>query len=443
MQLNKYKKIMAFVFIAPFLFGLLAFFYQSFAQAPPPGNNLLLVADKTYVVHVGSVKITGTNGTTSPGGGIIFSVSSSNDSISPQECSIISNNTGGSCSVTFIFANSGTYVISATLSLETASYPSNNNVTIIVGDCPNKNDKLVNGKCEPETTLPPNQTPGTTDTKYSPLAPFPGTGLTDTIDTAAPCAFGNYLNIMIKIVIGFSAVLAMVMIVMGGIEYMTSSIVSGKEAGKQTIINALLGLLVALGAYVILNTINPNLLNACLNLGTVSIIIDPQETLRNRAGGGVCEPIADSNNPCSPGNLSSVFSGTSTKAAPFDTIAAQASAICNLESRGVPNTESGVDKCSDGKAFSFGLFQINGSAHRNSISACSGAFSIPAGHGQNQGNRIENSYSWTCTTNEPEYTKCKEYLKDPANNIKEAYKLYQARPSWDNWTTRASCIGKF
>ena len=70
---------------------------------------------------------------------------------------------------------------------------------------------------------------------------------------------------MIKIVIGFAAVLAMVMIVMGGIEYMTSELISSKEEGRERIIHAVLGLLIALGAYLILNTINPQLLNACLD----------------------------------------------------------------------------------------------------------------------------------------------------------------------------------
>jgi len=105
-----------------------------------------------------------------------------------------------------------------------------------------------------------------TDTTYTPLAPLPGLGTIDTApSTSNPCPFGNYLNIMIKIIIGVAAVLAMVMIVMGGIEYMTSDLVSSKEAGKETIRNAILGLLIALGAYLILNTINPQLLSVCLD----------------------------------------------------------------------------------------------------------------------------------------------------------------------------------
>ncbi len=71
---------------------------------------------------------------------------------------------------------------------------------------------------------------------------------------------GTYLNLMIKIFIGICAVLSVVMIIIGGVEYMTSELVHTKEAGKERITHALLGLVIALGAYALLYTINPNLL---------------------------------------------------------------------------------------------------------------------------------------------------------------------------------------
>ncbi|KKQ88061.1 MAG: hypothetical protein UT09_C0004G0003 [Parcubacteria group bacterium GW2011_GWF2_38_8] len=117
-----------------------------------------------------------------------------------------------------------------------------------------------------------------TDTTYTPLAPLPGLpeGIAfETDPDINSCPFGKYLNIIIKLVIGFAAVLAMVMIVAGGIEYMTSELVSSKEAGKETIKNAILGLLIALGSYLILNTINPQLLSVCLDkLPEATIVIE-------------------------------------------------------------------------------------------------------------------------------------------------------------------------
>jgi cell wall-associated NlpC family hydrolase len=81
------------------------------------------------------------------------------------------------------------------------------------------------------------------------------------IDVSSAGALGNYLNIILKLAIGIAAVLAMVMIVMGGIQYMTSDFISSKEEGKKRILNAIFGLLIALGAWLILYTINPDLLN--------------------------------------------------------------------------------------------------------------------------------------------------------------------------------------
>jgi hypothetical protein len=301
-----------------------------------------------------------------------------------------------------------------------------------------------------------------TDTTYVPLAPLPRLGdkeciVTDSKGTQTtvkcfetqinketnPCPFGKYMNIMINLVIGLIAVGAVVMIVMGGIEYMTSELISSKQAGRERIVNALLGLLIAVGAYVLLNTINPQLLDMCLELEAVEITIKPEEILRNRAGGGVCAPITDPNNLCYPANLTAAFPGAPGNPAPFNTLAAQASAICSLESHGMPDISSGADRCADKKAFSFGLFQINGSAHRDAIPACNGAFSIPPGHERSQGNRINNGLSWTCTTVEPAYTRCKNYLLNPVNNIAFASRLKRANTWYPTWSTYNSCQGKF
>jgi hypothetical protein len=115
-----------------------------------------------------------------------------------------------------------------------------------------------------------------TDTTYTMLAPLPG--LEGTINTVDDCPFGKYLNIIIKLIMGISAVLAMVMITMGGIQYITSDLVSNKEAGRETITHAILGLVMMLGAFLILNTVNPKLLNACLKMPTVTINISPDDT---------------------------------------------------------------------------------------------------------------------------------------------------------------------
>lgn len=100
------------------------------------------------------------------------------------------------------------------------------------------------------------------DGTYTPLAPLTPGQKFDFTDT---CPLGRYLNITINLIIGLVAVMAMVMIVMGGLEYITSELVSSKASGKDKIMNAVVGLLIALSSYLILNTLNPNLLNLCLD----------------------------------------------------------------------------------------------------------------------------------------------------------------------------------
>jgi type IV secretory pathway VirB2 component (pilin) len=118
---------------------------------------------------------------------------------------------------------------------------------------------------------PPGSTGCTTDAK--------GNQVLSSFDPTGPGAIGTYLNIIIKIIIGIAAVMAVIMIVIGGIEYMTSELISGKEAGKERITNAIFGLLIALGSWALLNTINPDLLNTSLGsltTATVNVVFQPE-----------------------------------------------------------------------------------------------------------------------------------------------------------------------
>ena len=74
---------------------------------------------------------------------------------------------------------------------------------------------------------------------------------------------------------GMWGVLAMIMIMAGGLEYMTTELISNKEQAKERIANAIFGLLLALGAYTILYTINPELLNTNIKIEkqTIEVVI--------------------------------------------------------------------------------------------------------------------------------------------------------------------------
>jgi hypothetical protein len=85
---------------------------------------------------------------------------------------------------------------------------------------------------------------------------------------------GTYLNVMIRIFIGLCAVLSVIMIVIGGIEYMTSELPGNKEHGRERITGAIFGLVLALGAWTLLYQINPDILNTDLNsLTNVSVSV--------------------------------------------------------------------------------------------------------------------------------------------------------------------------
>lgn len=79
----------------------------------------------------------------------------------------------------------------------------------------------------------------------------------------------QYLGGIIQVAIGTAGVLAVVMIVICGIQLMGTPSVSQKNASKECITNAVIGLLLAIGSWVILNTINPELLRSDANLAVI------------------------------------------------------------------------------------------------------------------------------------------------------------------------------
>lgn len=91
--------------------------------------------------------------------------------------------------------------------------------------------------------------------KYKLLAPFAGF-------TEAPDNIGEYLNKIFMIAIALCGALAVLMIIISGVQYMGDESIFGKTNAKQGIQNSLFGLLIALSAYALLNTIDPRLLGS-------------------------------------------------------------------------------------------------------------------------------------------------------------------------------------
>lgn len=116
------------------------------------------------------------------------------------------------------------------------------------------------GNSEPVVLTPTDpsvtpSTPGEGET-YKLLAPLPMFG---TEFNASGKSFGDYLSIMFTFFVSFAGVLAVVMLIFGGIQYMSTDSLSGTESGRSKMYQAIFGLIIVLASYVILNTVNPNL----------------------------------------------------------------------------------------------------------------------------------------------------------------------------------------
>lgn len=91
---------------------------------------------------------------------------------------------------------------------------------------------------------------------YQPLEP---NAFGTTMTTATN--LGNFLSQAFSFGLAVAAALAVVMIVWGGVEIMLSDSVFNKDEGKKKIREAIYGLLLALVSWLILYTINPDILN--------------------------------------------------------------------------------------------------------------------------------------------------------------------------------------
>jgi len=101
---------------------------------------------------------------------------------------------------------------------------------------------------------------------YVPLAPLPG------VPAGQETDIGSYLGSIFKIGIGLAGVFAVLMIIISGIQFIGGAASpSAHTEAKERMVNAILGLILALGSWLILNTINPNLLKTNLELAEVTV----------------------------------------------------------------------------------------------------------------------------------------------------------------------------
>ena len=115
-----------------------------------------------------------------------------------------------------------------------------------------------------------------TDVSYKLLAPL---GKISSVQADTSTGFSDYLQLIINITIGLTGAIAVIMLIVGGLEYVFSSVSeTAKKDAKERVTNAIVGVLIVLSGYLILSTINPKLLS--LKLPT----LPSNESIQTAAG---------------------------------------------------------------------------------------------------------------------------------------------------------------
>jgi hypothetical protein len=225
-------------------------------------------------------------------------------------------------------------------------------------------------------------------------------------------------------------------VVYGGILYMSSvGNPSGQSEAKEWLWAAVWGVLLLGGAYLVLNIINPQLLNLNLPNLTGTGSVANQVSVSNTSSGtgsGTCQ--APAAGPCTVSALSSTCLGSNAGAA---------SQICNAESSGQPG--AGGDKSTSGQPVSLGLFQINLTANNvphtgpDANMPCTAAFD----HSWHMPGVCGKGGTPNCgastITNQELYNECAAAAQNVQTNIQMACNLSSGGQNWNAWSTKQTC----
>lgn len=96
------------------------------------------------------------------------------------------------------------------------------------------------------------------------------------VDTTTNITLSQYANALYIAAISLGAVLAVLKIILAGVKYMLTDVITDKSQAKKDIWGALLGLIIMIGAVLILNTVNPEITSLkALQLDGLTIV--PQD----------------------------------------------------------------------------------------------------------------------------------------------------------------------
>ena len=216
-----------------------------------------------------------------------------------------------------------------------------------------------------QSTAPAATTSPATGFKYQPLEPIPG--------AKDASSFPEYIQAIYKFGLWTVGLAALLMLTVGGFMYVTSAGNTSLIGNAKGIIqDSIIGIILALAAYFILNIINPDFVHVNLNsfsgvggsvlpttgtssgttTGPLTTCTDPDAyKAQVTSGGGVCTGITcDKTCPFS----ADVSSGINAAAAAAGVDARVVKALICRESSGNPNAQNPV-----GGVMSCGLMQVN------------------------------------------------------------------------------------
>ncbi len=209
---------------------------------------------------------------------------------------------------------------------------------------------------------------------YRLLAPFPGLSVLLDPDLCEEqrsqkgkggeiCDINDFLNYMFKLLVSLAAVLLVLRLVYEGYQYIVTDIPFLKASAKSGFFEALGGLALALSAYLILNTINPKLVENSISLNKVAVGVDFEE------GGDI------------PPKSGSVGSGKGGTGYDFKSIKFPAGIICpakNIGAGTIPTIAQSfkgrVSYSQDarGTAYSSTVINLDCSSYVNTVLSCAG-----------------------------------------------------------------------
>lgn len=327
-------------------------------------------------------------------------------------------------------------------------------------------------------------------------------GLVPCEDNCQFCHVAVLLNNIAAWLVGILSIVVALIFAVSGIQLVTSGgNVSAKETAKKRILNAFIGFVIVLAAWLIVDFIMKSLLSSDADLGTwntIQCVSQPSATVQSRglsngavitnecelvdpgtydcstlasqcedgdgtpeyvtspdgvesvtcrysasAYAGSCEAITDPSNPCHASNPDMIDA--------FGDRVEEASVICNKESGGAP-VKSGSDlccgpsgNCSGAPSFSGGYFQINVLAHGDKVPGCDpGSFYSRNGTAGPQGDCVRRNSAgictgWSCSiTNTSMYNTCMEVTRNSELNFEIAKGLYEGRGNkFNDWSWSA------